>query len=97
MKSIAEDSSPEISADDLLSLAREMSDAAAEMRAIRTTSSVTINAGGLTNAVAVCMAGSAIVLFVLLAIWLMWQVGEIKGQQEAWIQVWQQKTTQPRN
>lgn len=81
----------------LVSLARELTDTVAEFRSVRNNSSVTINAGGLTSAIAVCMAGSAIVLFILLAIWLMWQIGEIKGQQEAWIQVWQQKTAQPRN
>jgi hypothetical protein len=86
-----EDSRQQIGADDLLSLAREMSDAAAEMRAIRTQSSVVINAGGITSALAICISLTAVVVMMLFAIWLMWQQAEQKSQQEAWIQVWQQR------
>ena len=76
----------------LVSLARELTDTVAEFRSVRNNnSSVTIHAGGLVNAVAVCVSISACMVFMLFAIWVMWQVAEIKGQQEAWIQVWQQR------
>ena len=92
-----EDSRPPIGADDLLSLAREMSDAAAEMRAIRTQSSVVINAGGITSALAICISLSAVVVMVLFGCWVMWQVSDAKAQQEAWIQVWQQRVNQQKD
>lgn len=92
-----EDSRPQIGADDLLSLAREMSDAAAEMRAIRTQSSVVINAGGITSALAICISLSAVVVMVLFGCWVMWQVSDAKAQQEAWIQVWQQRVNQQKD
>jgi hypothetical protein len=76
----------------LISLARELTDTAAVFREVRNSnSSVVIHAGGLTSAVAVCVACSTVVIFGLFAIWVMWQVAEVKGQQEAWIQVWQQR------
>lgn len=87
------DSKPAIDADTLLSVARELTDAAAEMRAIRSNSSVVINAGGVTNAAAICIALSAAMVSMLFAVWVMWQVSEIKGQQEAWIQVWQARVS----
>lgn len=87
-------SKPAIDPEVLLSVARELTDAAAEMRAIRSNSSVIINAGGITNAIAVCVAASTVMLFILFAIWVMWQVAEVKGQQEAWIQVWQQRVAE---
>lgn len=54
-------------------------------------SNATINAGGVTNAVAICVSLTAVVVMMLFAIWLMWQQAEQKSQQEAWIQVWQQR------
>lgn len=58
-----------------------------------TGSSVTIHAGGLANAIAVCVSLSMVVVFILFGVWTMWQIGEVRGQQEAWIQVWQQKVS----
>ena len=46
--------------------------------------------GGITNAIAICGFGVCIIAFMLFAIWTMWQQADIKSQQEAWIQVWQQ-------
>lgn len=89
-----QDSPQAIGPDDLLSLAREMSDAAAEMRAIRTQSSVVINAGGVTSALAICISVSAVVVMLLFGWWVMWQVSDAKAQQDAWIQVWQQRMSQ---
>lgn len=92
----------QVSPDDLLSLAREMSDAAAEMRAIRTTSSVTINAGGITNAVSLTAAVLAIILAALSANWVMMRQAameaemsrtrqDLQDQQAAWVAVMQQR------
>lgn len=88
------DSEQAISEELMLSLARELTDTVAEIRSVRNNnSSVTIHAGGLTSAFAVCVACSTVVIFVLFAMWVMWQVSEVKGQQEAWIQVWQAKVS----
>jgi hypothetical protein len=53
--------------------------------------SVNVHAGGITNAIAVCMSALSIVLFIVFSVWIMWQVSDSKAQQEAWIQVWQQQ------
>ncbi len=81
----------EVSSDDILTLARELTDAAAEFRAVRSNSSITVHAGGLTSALAICISLSAVVVMVLFGCWVMWQVSGAKAQQEAWIQVWQQR------
>lgn len=77
---------------------RELNDAASRiaeaMPAQANSSNITIQAGGITNAIAVCVAGSTVVLFLLFATWTMWQLTEAKAQQEAWIQVWQQRISQ---
>lgn len=54
-------------------------------------SNATIHAGGITNAFAVCLSISTILMFLMFGIWTMWQIAEVKGQQEAWIQVWQSR------
>lgn len=92
-----QDSPQAIGPEDMLSLAREMSKAADAMRAIRTQSNNVINAGGITNAVAVCIAASTVIAFILFAGWVMWQVSDAKAQQEAWIQVWQQRISQQKD
>jgi hypothetical protein len=76
----------------LISLARELTDTAAVFREVRNSnSSVVINAGGLTAAVAVCVSLTSVLCMLLLGFLLMWQQAEQKSQQEAWIQVWQQR------
>lgn len=76
----------------LISLARELTDTAAIFREVRNNnSSVTINAGGLVGAVAVCVSLTSILCMLLLGFLLMWQQADQKSQQEAWIQVWQQR------
>jgi len=55
------------------------------------TSATTIHAGGVTSAIAVCVSLTSVVVMMLFSIWLMWQQAEQKSQQEAWIQVWQQR------
>ena len=93
---MAHDSPPPIGPEDLLSLAREMSDAAAEMRAIRTQSSVVINAGGITNAVAVCVSLCAVVLFVVFASAMVWLYAQERGTREAWSEVYSRDQAQMR-
>lgn len=99
------DSQQAIGADDLLSLAREMSDAAAEMRAIRTQSSVVINAGGVTNAVSLSAAVIAIILVGFGAGWVMLKQSsmeaelartrqDLQDQQAAWVAVMQQRISE---
>lgn len=78
----------------LVSLARELTDTVAEFRSVRNNSSVTINAGGLTSAIAVCISLTAVFVVGLFAIWIMWQQADMKAQQEAWIQVWQQRAAE---
>lgn len=80
---------------------RELNDAAARIAdalpaaAAGNCSNATINAGGVTNAVAICIsiAGviSGAIVGALFATWVMWRVAEVEGQQQAWIQVWQQR------
>lgn len=102
---MAVDSPSEINADDLLSLAREMSDAAAEMRAIRTQSSVVINAGGVTNAVSLSAAVIAVILVAFGAGWIMLKQSsmeselartrqDLQDQQTAWVAVMQQRISE---
>lgn len=86
-----EDSRATIDEELLVSLARELTDTVAEFRSVRNNSSVTINAGGLTSAVAICISLTSVLCMVLFAVWIMWQQAEQKSQQEAWIQVWQQR------
>lgn len=87
-----EDSRATIDEELLISLARELTDTAAIFREVRnSTSSVTIHAGGITGAAAICVAVSSVVVMVLFACWVMWQVADSKAQQEAWISVWQQR------
>ena len=99
------DSQQAIGADDLLSLAREMSDAAAEMRAIRTTSSVNINAGGVTAALALAASVLAAVLVCFGANWIMLKQAsmeadlartrqDLQDQQAAWVAVMQQRISE---
>lgn len=80
----------------LVSLARELTDTVAEFRSVRNHSSVTINAGGVTSALAICISLTAVTSMLLFGIWLMWQQAEQKSQQEAWIQVWQQRIANER-
>lgn len=85
-------SDPVISEELVLSLARELTDTVAEIRSIRSNnSSVTVHAGGLTSAVAICVSLTATLCMLLLGFWIMWQQAEQRSQQEAWIQVWQQR------
>lgn len=87
----------DVGSDEILSLARELTDAAAAFREVRSNSSITVNAGGLSSALAICISLTSVVVSMLFAIWLMWQIAEQKSQQEAWIQVWQQRIAELRN
>ena len=57
----------------------------------QSSSTVQINAGGLSSAIALVGAGMNTVLFVILAMWVIWQDAERRAQQEAWVGVWQGK------
>lgn len=57
-------------------------------------SNITIDAGGWTSGVALGGFVLLIVMFMLFATWVIWQVSESKSQQEAWIQVWQQRVAE---
>lgn len=57
-------------------------------------SNITIDAGGWTAGVALGGFAVLLVLFMLFAQWVMWRQGESEAQQEAWIQVWQQRMAQ---
>lgn len=74
---------------------RELNDAATKIAdaigSQANTSNITIQAGGLTSAAAVCISVSSVVVMILFACWVMWQVADSKAQQEAWISVWQQR------
>lgn len=80
---------------DLAAAARELSDVTRNIadaaRSQSNSSTVHIDAGGVSAGVALAGVGMCVVTFMLFAIWVMWQVADIKGQQESWIQVWQQR------
>ena len=80
----------------LAECARELNDAtrtiAEATKGQHNNSTIHINAGGIAAGLALSGVGVCLVSFLLFAMWTMWQVGEAKAQQEAWIQVWQQHT-----
>lgn len=80
--------------ENLAAATRELKETAANIAdAVKTQSSstVTINAGGIASGVALAGVGMCTVLFVILAVWVIWQDAERRAQQEAWIGVWQAK------
>lgn len=81
----------------LISLARELTDTAAIFREVRNSnSSVVINAGGLTNAVAVCVAACSVVLFIVFASAMTWMYAQERGTREAWSEVYSREQAQMR-
>ena len=79
---------------------RELNDATraiAESAKNQTNSStIHIDAGGISAGLALSGVGVCLVSFLLFAMWTMWLVTDAKAQQDAWIQVWQQRMNQPK-
>lgn len=102
------DSEQAISEELMLSLARELTDTVAEIRSVRhNNSSVNINAGGVTAALALSASILAAVLVVLSAVWIMLKQShmeaemsrtrqDLQDQQAAWVTVMQQRITEAR-
>lgn len=59
-------------------------------------STVHINAGGITNATAVVASATAIILFMVLAVWTMVQLSNMQSEQRAWVGVMQQQVSEAR-
>lgn len=89
----------------LVSLARELTDTVAEFRSVRNNSSVTINAGGVTNAVSLSAAVIAVILVAFGAGWIMLKQAnmeselartrqDLQDQQTAWVAVMQQRISE---
>ena len=99
-------SDPVISEELVLSLARELTDTVAEIRSIRNNnSSVHINAGGVTAAVALSASVLAAVLVCLGAGWIMLKQAhmeaemsrtrqDLQDQQAAWVTVMQSRISE---
>lgn len=83
---------------DLAATARELSDAARSIaeatRGQSNNSTIHIDAGGISAGLALSGVGVCLVSFMLFAMWVMWQIADIKAQQDAWVQVWQQRVAQ---
>lgn len=80
--------------ENLAAATRELRETAASIAdAVKTQSSSTvqINAGGISSAAALIGAGMNTVLFIILAMWVIWQDADRRAQQDAWIGVWQAK------
>lgn len=89
----------------LVSLARELTDTVAEFRSVRNNSSVNINAGGVTAALALAASVLAAVLVCLGAGWIMLKQAsmeaemartrqDLQDQQTAWVSVMQQRISE---
>lgn len=61
-----------------------------------TASNVTINAGGLTNAIAVCVAACSVILFIVFASAMVWLYAQERGTREAWSEVYSREQAQMR-
>ena len=70
---------------------RELNDAASRiaeaMPAQANSSNITIQAGGIANAIAVCVSASTVVLFVVFASVMAWMYAQERGTREAWSDV----------
>lgn len=79
---------------------RELNDAATKIAdaigSQANTSNITIQAGGITNAFAVCIAVSCVVLFVVFASAMSWLYSQERGTREAWSDVYRAEQSQMR-
>lgn len=71
---------------------RELNDAAARIAeampaAQANSSNITIQAGGIANAVAVCVSASVVVLFIVFSSVMAWMYAQERGSREAWSDV----------
>ena len=75
--------------------ARELSDAAHTIaetaRGQSSSSTVQINAGGIPAAMALTGVGMCVILYLMLACWVILHQSESDAQQSAWISVWQDR------
>lgn len=80
---------------DLATSARELNDAARNIaEATRTqsnTSTITVNAGGLSAGLALSGVGTCLMVILLLGMWLIWSESGRRSEQNAWVNVWQSK------
>jgi hypothetical protein len=60
-------------------------------------SNTTIHAGGVTNAIAVCIAACSVVMFVVFASAMTWLYSQEKGAREAWSDVYMRESAQMRS
>jgi hypothetical protein len=64
---------------------------------ISSSNATTIHAGGVTNAVAVCIAACSVVMFIVFASAMTWLYSQEKGAREAWSDVYMRESAQMRS
>jgi len=78
---------------DLATSARELNDAAKNIaeatRSQSNTSTITVNAGGLSAGLALSGVGTCLMMILLLGIWQMRAESDRKATQDAWLSVFQ--------
>lgn len=53
----------------------------------QSTNTITINLGGVTSAIAVCMGATAIIVGIIMWVWSSVQLANMQSEMRAWVQV----------